>query len=103
MTPGSTRALALLVATLPAACSAITAPAPPPRPATASAPTTDEPSVRPGANAAYLENGEVAEWVKRFESNGREIYDRRQDILRAAGVSTGLAVADIGAGTGLFT
>ena len=43
------------------------------------------------------------QWVNQFETPGREVFDRRFDILRASAVSPGMAVADIGAGTGLFT
>ncbi len=42
-------------------------------------------------------------WVARFERHGREVYDRRHDIVAATGVKGGMVVADIGAGTGLFT
>ncbi|MGD8842497.1 MAG: methyltransferase domain-containing protein [Gammaproteobacteria bacterium] len=43
------------------------------------------------------------QWVARFESPGREIYARRLQIVAASGVTAGMTVADIGAGTGLFT
>ena len=56
---------------------------------------------RPGANTQYRQT-EVDEWIKRFESAGREIYDQRDAILAASGVRPGLQVADVGAGTGLF-
>lgn len=56
----------------------------------------------PAINAPY-EDPEYGQWVERFEQPGREIYDRRQDIAAAAGVKAGMAVADIGAGTGLFS
>jgi ubiquinone/menaquinone biosynthesis C-methylase UbiE len=46
---------------------------------------------------------EVSEWVKRFESESREVYTRREAIVEALGLKPGMAVADIGAGTGLFT
>jgi predicted methyltransferase len=42
-------------------------------------------------------------WQLRFERPGREIYDRRHQIVTATGLRPGMAVADIGAGTGLFT
>jgi ubiquinone/menaquinone biosynthesis C-methylase UbiE len=43
------------------------------------------------------------QWVSRFEQPGREVYDRREAILREIELRSGMAVADIGAGTGLFT
>jgi ubiquinone/menaquinone biosynthesis C-methylase UbiE len=39
----------------------------------------------------------------RYEKAGREAFDRRQDIFKAAAVKRGAVVADVGAGTGLFT
>ncbi|MGA2062501.1 MAG: methyltransferase domain-containing protein [Thermoguttaceae bacterium] len=41
--------------------------------------------------------------MKRFEDESRDIYVKRKDITRALGLKPGDAVADIGAGTGLFT
>jgi predicted methyltransferase len=59
---------------------------------------------QPGAdiNRVFMDPGFDA-WVARFERHGREVYDRRHDIVAATGVKTGMVVADIGAGTGLFT
>ncbi len=62
----------------------------------------EEESVRPGINTYYMDP-DWQHWVNQFETPGREIYDRRYDILRASAVSPGMVVADIGAGTGLFT
>jgi ubiquinone/menaquinone biosynthesis C-methylase UbiE len=42
-------------------------------------------------------------FIKKFESDDREIYTRRNEIVAALGLSRGMAVADVGAGTGLFT
>ena len=42
-------------------------------------------------------------FVKKFESDDREIYTKRDEIVAALGCKPGMAVADIGAGTGLFT
>ena len=56
----------------------------------------------PAINRPYLDP-DFAQWVKRFESPGREVYDRRAAIIAASGVKPGMRVADIGAGTGLFT
>ena len=62
----------------------------------------EEQSVRPGINT-YYKDPDWQHWVNQFETPGREIYDRRFDILRASAVTAGMDVADIGAGTGLFT
>lgn len=63
---------------------------------------TGERSVRPGINEGY-ENPTVDEWIERFEGESREIYKHRQRIVADAQVRPGMVVADIGAGTGLFT
>lgn len=44
----------------------------------------------------------VEQWVERFENEGREIYEHRENIVRAAGIKPGMTVADVGAGSGLF-
>jgi predicted methyltransferase len=63
-----------------------------------------ESSVKPGVNTEYLKPDlNVSNWVERFEREGREIYDRRNEIIAAAKIRPGAHVADIGAGTGLFT
>ena len=48
-------------------------------------------------------NADIGQFVERFENEARDIYVKRQDIARAVGLRPGDAVADIGAGTGLFT
>jgi predicted methyltransferase len=88
--------LALLDLTV-SGCKTAPASAPP-------APLAPEPSVKPGINAEYLKPDlDVTQWVERFEREGREIYDHREAIIAAARLKPGLVVADIGAGTGLFT
>lgn len=62
----------------------------------------EEKSVRPGINSYYMDP-DWQQWVNRFETSGREVFDRRFDIVNASSVTPGMAVADIGAGTGLFT
>jgi ubiquinone/menaquinone biosynthesis C-methylase UbiE len=42
-------------------------------------------------------------FIKKFESDDREVYTQRHQVVRALKLSKGMAVADIGAGTGLFT
>lgn len=67
-------------------------------------PVAETTSVKPGINAEYLKPDiNVAQWVERFEKEGREIYDHREKIIAAANIRPGTAVADIGCGTGLFT
>lgn len=66
------------------------------------APTTAEQSVNPGINRNY-ENPNVTQWRGVFERDGREIWDRRDDILTRLQLRPGQVVADIGAGTGFFT
>ncbi len=56
----------------------------------------------PAINRPYLD-ADFEQWVERFERPGREVYDRREAIVAATGVKPGMHVADIGAGTGLFT
>jgi ubiquinone/menaquinone biosynthesis C-methylase UbiE len=48
-------------------------------------------------------NADIQQSVQRFENEGRDVYAKRRDITRAVGPRSGEAVADIGAGTGLFT
>lgn len=63
-----------------------------------------ESDVKPGINQEFL-NPELdpSQWVERFEREGREVFDQRQRILDALHLKPGMNVADIGAGTGLFT
>jgi predicted methyltransferase len=59
-------------------------------------------SVNPGVNKTF-ETPIVSEFVERFEKEGRDAFDHRQQIMAALGLKPGMAVADVGAGTGLFT
>ena len=61
-----------------------------------------EQSVNPGINRRY-EAPVWQHWVNAFENPGRELYAQRQAIVGAVGLRPGMVVADIGAGTGLFT
>lgn len=62
-----------------------------------------EESARPGINARFLDPDlDVARWRGVFEGESREIFRSRKEIVEALGLSPGLVVADVGAGTGLF-
>jgi ubiquinone/menaquinone biosynthesis C-methylase UbiE len=62
-----------------------------------------QPGARPDINAPFLVNPDVARWNRAFAREDREVYAKRNEILAAAAVKPGMSVADIGAGTGLFT
>jgi predicted methyltransferase len=58
-----------------------------------------------GPNDAYRDPRVSAEtWHHYFEDDGRgEIFQKRDAILKLAAVKPGMSVADVGAGTGLFS
>lgn len=60
------------------------------------------PGADPSVNQPY-QSPRFEQWVQRFERPGREVYDQRERILEAIGIERGMHVADVGAGTGLFT
>ena len=61
-------------------------------------------SVRPGINKNYLEEDlKVDDWKKRFEVESREVFSERAEVMKACGLKPGMKVADVGAGTGLYT
>ena len=63
-----------------------------------------EQSVKPGINTKFLDPKlKVDEWRQKFETESREIFHQRDKIAAAVGLKPGMAMADIGAGTGLFT
>lgn len=64
--------------------------------------TAQKKSVKPGINKSF-ENPNVEQFVERFEREGREIYDQREKVAQACGVREGMSIADVGAGTGLYT
>lgn len=64
--------------------------------------TAQEKSVKPGINDAFRDPN-VQEFVGKFEVESREVFVRRKEIVAACQLQAGQSVADIGAGTGLFT
>jgi ubiquinone/menaquinone biosynthesis C-methylase UbiE len=66
--------------------------------------TASKTSVKPGINDNFLDPElKVDDWLKRFEVESREVFQEREAVLKACGVEKGMVVADIGAGTGLYT
>ncbi len=64
--------------------------------------TAQDKSVAPGINKPF-QKPDVAEFQGKFEKEGREAFDHRDKIVEACQVRAGMSVADVGAGTGLFT
>jgi predicted methyltransferase len=63
-----------------------------------------EKSVKPNINKDFLDpNLDPQTYVERFELESREIFNARQEILRACNIQPGMHIADVGAGTGFFT
>lgn len=61
-----------------------------------------EQSIHPGINASY-ENADPEYWRSIFENEQREVFARRNDILRELDLKPGQDIADVGAGTGFFS
>lgn len=63
------------------------------------------PHRHPGPNDAYRDpRVSAAVWNHYFEDEGRgEIYQQRRAILKLAAAKRGMRVADVGAGTGVFS
>lgn len=64
--------------------------------------TAQEKSVRPGINDPF-EKPTPSEFLEKFEVESREIFAKRNEIVAASKVAPGSVIADVGAGTGLFT
>jgi ubiquinone/menaquinone biosynthesis C-methylase UbiE len=61
-------------------------------------------SVRPGINDSFKDPKlKVSEFTEKFEIESREVFAKREEILKACDIQTGSTLADIGSGTGLFT
>lgn len=61
-----------------------------------------EQNVNPGINRHY-HDAKFEKWVQTFERPGREVYDKRHDVVKALGLTQGMDVADVGAGTGFYS
>lgn len=60
------------------------------------------PGADPGINSPF-HRPDPQQWGQILEQPGRELYDRRHAIVAALALKPGMDVADVGAGTGLFT
>ncbi len=116
-------ALATLVLGCANQPAAPTEPLPPTEPPPASAQAEPEPSAESPAvahaeptplpaeqraildeiNDRYDEEDDPSAWTARFEKEGREVRDRQAEILAELKIVDGSTVADVGAGTGLYT
>jgi len=56
----------------------------------------------PEINEQYR-SPDYSQWQRNLETEGREVYEKRLAIVAAVALKPGQAVADVGAGTGLFT
>lgn len=61
-----------------------------------------EKSVRPGVNDTFRDPN-VKEFIEKFEIESREVFAKREEIAKVLGIKPGATIADIGAGTGIFT
>jgi predicted methyltransferase len=63
-------------------------------------------AMTPGADPAInhpFRGPDYRSWLGILERPGRELYDERDAVVRALNLQTGMRVADVGAGTGLYT
>lgn len=66
--------------------------------------TAQTESVAPGINNNFKNTPEdVEQWAERFSGESREVYSARYEVTKALGIQPGDSVADIGAGTGIYT
>ena len=59
-------------------------------------------SVKPGVNKKY-ENPDIQKSMKSLESENREVFKHRKQIIALLELKPGLDVADVGAGTGFYS
>jgi SAM-dependent methyltransferase len=67
-------------------------------------PPAETASVKPGINQDFLDPAlDVGKYEQRFEGESREVFSHRARVAALLQLQPGMAVADIGAGTGLYT
>lgn len=70
--------------------------------AMSTASVAQEKSVRPGINDSFRD-ANLSEYIEKFEIESREVFSKRAEIVAACKIDKGASVADVGAGTGIFT
>ncbi|HWU54426.1 MAG TPA: class I SAM-dependent methyltransferase [Rhizomicrobium sp.] len=66
--------------------------------------TRPEADVAPTINQNFKSaNLDVESWATRFSGESREVFRARDDVLKALALKPGDRIADIGAGTGVYT
>jgi precorrin-6B methylase 2 len=59
-------------------------------------------SVKPGINDPF-KDPDLKKYIETFEGESREIFVNRKEIVATCKLKPGMVIADVGAGTGLFT
>ncbi len=60
-------------------------------------------SVNPGANSGFTNpEMKLEDYSNRFETESREVFHERAKVIAALKLKPGMAIADVGAGTGIY-
>lgn len=66
-------------------------------------PATEEETPAPAADPYPYEPVNLDLWLERLEVNSRELYSARAEVAAALKIDPGERIADVGAGTGIYT
>lgn len=63
-----------------------------------------ETNVSPAINQTFKSDAlDVEGWAERFSGESREVFHARHDVVKAMALKPGEQIADVGAGTGIYT